>query len=251
MKIASRSRALQRRWDRYAVEGKCTQDIFKELPGGDRNWLWRFSNLGKAQGNPTSSNILTASVLVNRSFALNENGVLNSKGSLVYPLRSRGGVLSAFYGSSATPHKRGRRVRQDSSLTRDAARILLYFESPIPDRTCGNECCTSTFASWSLPQMSSSSYWKIARSTDTQTTAHDRPGRTYENIARPGDLAIRRRKSLRGLPDLRRLSASKDSYGETVSVMSNCVNWGTWFDVPSNRLQSAPHSSNRSFLDFP
>ncbi len=54
-------------WFYDAADGEYTQDIFKELPdGADTNWLWRFSNLAKAQVNLTASNILTGSVLINR-----------------------------------------------------------------------------------------------------------------------------------------------------------------------------------------
>ena len=75
-------------------------------------------------------------------------------------------------------HRSGRQVLEYCSLARAATRDLFRYGSPIPDKTCANECCTSTFGSFSSPQMSSCSYWKTAKS-DAQTTAHDRLDRTY------------------------------------------------------------------------
>lgn len=54
----------------------------------------------------------------------------------------------------------------------------------IPGKTCANECCTNTFASFSSPQMSSCSYWKTARS-DAQTTARGHRDRACGNIVHP------------------------------------------------------------------
>jgi len=95
--------------------------------------------------------------------------------------------------SLAISRKRERRVRQDRSLTRGAAHILFHFGSPIPETTCAHQCCASTFASFSSPQMSSCSCWKTVRS-DAQTTTRGHPDRTCGNTARP-------RKRLEALPD--------------------------------------------------
>ena len=61
---------------------------------------------------------------------------------------------------------------------------LVSLREAIPDKTCANECCPSTFGSFSSPQMSSCSYRKTAK-WDAQTTAHDRLDRTYGNTVRP------------------------------------------------------------------
>lgn len=54
-------------WFFDAADGEYTQEIVRELPSGaDRNWLWRFSNLLRAQVNVAKGNILTASFLTNR-----------------------------------------------------------------------------------------------------------------------------------------------------------------------------------------
>jgi hypothetical protein len=68
-----------------------------------------------------------------------------------------------FSGSSAMLRKRGKRVRQDCSVIRHATQMLSHSASPIPDKMCANQCCTSTFASFSSPQMSSCGYWKTPR----------------------------------------------------------------------------------------
>jgi len=69
-------------------------------------------------------------------------------------------------------------------ISRAATRDLFRYASPIPDNTCANECCTSTFGGFSSPQISTSGYWKTAK-PDAQTTAHDRLDRTYGNSVRP------------------------------------------------------------------
>jgi hypothetical protein len=54
-------------WFLEAADGEYNLNIVKELPpGGDRNPVWRLSNLSKAQINLTPGNILTAGLLVNR-----------------------------------------------------------------------------------------------------------------------------------------------------------------------------------------
>ena len=57
----------KRAWFFDAGEAEYNLDIVNELPAGaDRNSSWRFSNLAKTQVNLTQSNILSASLLVNR-----------------------------------------------------------------------------------------------------------------------------------------------------------------------------------------
>jgi len=120
-----------------------------------------------------------------RRFVCSEGSVCsNSKWCLDYRLRSRGDVLSAFSASSAIVRRSGRQVLEYCSLARAATRNLFRYGSPILDKTCANECCTSTFGSFSSAQMSSCSYWKTAKS-GAQTTAHDRLDRTYGNTVRP------------------------------------------------------------------
>ena len=80
--------------------------------------------------------------------------------------------------------KRGRRVRQDRSVTRHATQMLSHSASPIPDKPCAKQCCTSTFASCSSPQMSSCGYWKTPRA-DVQTTTRGHRDRTGGNGVRP------------------------------------------------------------------
>jgi len=89
-----------------------------------------------------------------------------------------------FSGSSAMRRKRGKRVRQDRSVTRHATQMLSRSASPIPDKTCAKQCCTSTFASFSSPQMSSCGYWKTARS-DAQTTTRGHLDLINGNSVRP------------------------------------------------------------------
>src|SRR6266566_5651932 len=83
-------------------------------------------------------------------------------------------------GYSAQKRKAGSGILFFSPL----ARNLFRYGSPILDKTCANECCTSTFGSFSSAQMSSCSYWKTAKS-DAQTTAPDRVDGTYGNTVRP------------------------------------------------------------------
>lgn len=53
-------------WLQDALEGEYDLNVVPELPAGaDRNSVWRFGNLAKAQLNLTPSNILTSSFLVN------------------------------------------------------------------------------------------------------------------------------------------------------------------------------------------
>ena len=89
-----------------------------------------------------------------------------------------------FSGSSAMFRKRGKRVRQDRSVIRHATQMLSHSASPIPDKTCAKQCCTSTFASFSSPQMSSCGYWRTARS-DVQTTTRGHLDRIDGNSVRP------------------------------------------------------------------
>ena len=89
-----------------------------------------------------------------------------------------------FSGSSATLPKRLSQARLDLSVTQHATQMLSHFVSPIPDKTWANECCTSTFASFYSPQMSSCGYWKTARS-DVQTTTRGHLDRIDGNSVRP------------------------------------------------------------------
>src|SRR6266404_1153468 len=85
---------------------------------------------------------------------------------------------------SALLRKRGKRVRQDRSVIRHATQMLSHSASPIPDKTYAKQCCTSTFASFSSPQMSSCGYWRTARS-DVQTTTRGHLDRIDGNSVRP------------------------------------------------------------------
>ena len=89
-----------------------------------------------------------------------------------------------FSGSSAMLRKRGKRVRQDRSVIRHATQMLSHSASPIPDKTYAKQCCTSTFESFSSPQMSSCGYWRTARS-DVQTTTRGHLDRIDGNSVRP------------------------------------------------------------------
>src|SRR5260370_37222694 len=62
--------------------------------------------------------------------------------------------------------------------------MLSHSASLIPDKTCAKQCCTSTFSSFSSPQMSSCGYWKTARS-NVQTTTRGHLDRIDGNSVRP------------------------------------------------------------------
>ena len=62
--------------------------------------------------------------------------------------------------------------------------MLSHSASPIPDKMCANQCCTSTFASFFSPQMSSCGYWKTPRA-DVQTTTRGHPDLIDGKSVRP------------------------------------------------------------------
>src|SRR5260370_40360745 len=61
---------------------------------------------------------------------------------------------------------------------------LVSLRQAIPDKTCANECCPSTFGNFSSLQMSPGGDWQTGKA-DAKATAHDGRGRRYANNVRP------------------------------------------------------------------
>ena len=116
-------------------------------------------------------------------FAL-KDACFNSTYSLVCPSGPVKAVRPRSLRKLSCTRQQGKQVCEDRSLICDTRRILFHSESPVPDKTCANACCTSTFASCCTLRMSSCAYSKAARS-DARTTARGHLDRTDGNIVRP------------------------------------------------------------------